>query len=730
MARKLAVLFPVLLFAFVLAASADWDETEPAKWVQLPDLTSTGIDVNASYDYILADDFLCTEAGEILSVHIWGSWLYDYLPHGMDPHDVKFTLSFHADIPDSLSPTGYSMPGDVLWYREYQPGEFRARVWQSGIREGWMEPPDFYIFPADTVCWQYNFYLDGEFYQQGSPDNPIVYWLDVKAEPFDTEAWFGWKTSLDHWNDDAVWGIGYEPYLGPWYELIYPPGHELYGQSIDLAFVIVGEEQPDLDWGDAPEDATGAGYPTTSGLNGANHIIGGPWLGDNTDSPDQEPDGQPDPNALGDDNDGNDDEDGVQIPPLTPTMTSTISFTLSGMDAYVEGWIDFDGSRTWDAAEKIVDGMYATGAHAVNVITPAWAVPGQTFARFRVNGSGGPIGPVGPAQDGEVEDHEVDIEDPHTYKWFQRPDLSIMGIDVEATYPYILADDFLCTESGRITIIDIWGSWMDDYLPFGVDPEAVDFILSFHTDNPNGPGGYSEPADVEWFRDFVPGEFTASVWADSIDEGWLRPPDTYWFPADHVCWHYQFRIDPYEAFFQMGTEDEPIVYWLDVQAYPHDPDAWFGWKTSFQHWNDDAVWGQGSEPYLGPWYELRYPPGHELYGQSIDLAFRLTNDPMSGVPDRDAEPEGFGLYQNVPNPFSASTTIRYSLTAESHVKLVVYDVEGRIVGTLVDETQSGGMKTATWSGLDDSGRQMPAGIYFYRLMSGSRMATQKMLYLK
>ncbi len=435
MVRRLIPVLLVTLLALPMGASADWDETMPAKWIQLPDETSYGIDVNASNYFILADDFECTETGPIRQIHIWGSWLNDLLPSGR-ADSVRFILSFHADIPDTSSPTGYSMPGEVLWYREFWPGEFTAQLWLDGIPEGWLHPPDMYTFPADYAIWQYNFYLtDGEeFWQAGDPDDPIVYWLDVKAFPFGSGAYFGWKTSWQHWNDDAVWGQGDEPYFGPWFELRYPPDHELYPQSIDLAFVLVGDDHPGTDWGDAPDPT----YPTWAASNGANHIIGGPWLGDLADNPDPELDGQPDPNALGDDTwDGSDDEDGVQIPILMQGTASNITFEVSGANGFVEAWIDFDGDGTWDASEQVYSAFCMIGNYTFPVTPPASAVVGQTFARFRINSAG--VGsPVGPATDGEVEDHEVWIEEaPHGWKWEQRPDLTPEGIDVNATDPWI-----------------------------------------------------------------------------------------------------------------------------------------------------------------------------------------------------------------------------------------------------------------------------------------------------
>jgi hypothetical protein len=216
------------------------DDICEEKWIQLPDLSIRGIDVKATKPLILADDFQCTRHSLITDIIVWGSWYHDLLPE--NPLNVKFTLSLHADIPG----TPFSRPGNVLWYRVFQPGMFTASQYQGNIQEGWWNPlvPSSYEFPGDTVCWQYYFPVPPAeaFCQLGTPETPIVYWLDVQAEPLGatTGAQFGWKTSIDHWNDAAVFGQGVEPYPGPWNKLTYPAQHPLEGQSIDLAFAIGG----------------------------------------------------------------------------------------------------------------------------------------------------------------------------------------------------------------------------------------------------------------------------------------------------------------------------------------------------------------------------------------------------------------------------------------------------------------------------------------------------------
>ena len=252
------------------------------KWVQEPDLTEWGIDVNATHWWpsVLADDFECTITGPITDVHIWGSWYQDYLPYGYDPEAVDFVLSIHKDIPanpkadfvcyysgipceddgdcavgDWCNPNpGYSRPGELLWYDYFDSSDFVVGHYATvNPPEGWMNPPDYYEEYGDTEVWQYDFFIDPDraFWQKGSPDEPVVYWLDVQAIPHDTSAWFGWKTSREHWNDDAVWTYGEEPYIDWWEELRYPPEHPYFPESIDLAFMITGQAAP-VKWSQPP----------------------------------------------------------------------------------------------------------------------------------------------------------------------------------------------------------------------------------------------------------------------------------------------------------------------------------------------------------------------------------------------------------------------------------------------------------------------------------------------
>lgn len=410
--------------------------------------------------------------------------------------------------------------------------------------------------------------------------------------------------------------------------------------------------EPLRDFGDAPDSLTALGYPTLLINNGAFHqIVPGFCLGAAEDA---EPDGQPTAAADGDDINppaGPDDEDGVVLTtPLFPGQNAQFTVNASvptGTAAYLDAWIDWTNDTSWAtpgdqifAAQPI-----GNGPTIFTVPVPAGLPIGSTvYARFRISSNAKGLPFTGGWKDGEVEDYRLGIG----YKWVQKPDLTPTGIDVKATVPNILADDFLCTVSGPITDIHVWASWKHDLLPGfetgQVDPSLVTFVLSIHEDIPAGTGDipYSRPGKLLWYRTFQPGSFEVHPYFQG-DEWWWDPlnPTEPEFPGDHVVWQYDFFIRE-EPFYQRGTAEKPVIYWLDLHAIPGGTNgAEFGWKTCVpeDRWNDDAVIGIGQDPSSDiNWKDLHYPVPHPLAPQTLDMAFALTGYP---------EPRDFG---DAPDP--------------------------------------------------------------------------------
>ncbi|MHC4575136.1 MAG: DUF7901 domain-containing protein, partial [Planctomycetota bacterium] len=296
----------VLVVGAAPVALGDWNPGDPYKmhYPQEPD--PFGWDVCICCQAV-ADDFNCVAGGPIEDIHFWISWLYD---------ELGVVGSWYIAIWDDVG----SLPGSELW-RWNGVGNLRIRHYGTG-NQGWVCPYEpAWIVPDD----HFNFYqvnitdINEPFVQTAD----TVYWLVIMAG----------KPAMFSDDGGATWspvdtGIA-------------------ASEQHDMAFVITSGEG--VDWGDAPDYwPMGGGYPTLAGNNGANHGIRGPWLGDTTDAPDAEPDGQPDATATGDDLDADgDDEDGVSIPVLVQGQTDNITFEVNGGGGHVNIWINWNNDMDW-----------------------------------------------------------------------------------------------------------------------------------------------------------------------------------------------------------------------------------------------------------------------------------------------------------------------------------------------------------------------------------------------
>jgi hypothetical protein len=91
---------------------------------------------------------------------------------------------------------------------------------------------------------------------------------------------------------------------------------------------------------------------------------------------------------------------------------------------------------------------------------------------------------------------------------------------------------------------------------------------------------------------------------------------------------------------------------------------------------------------------------------------------------------GFSLSDNYPNPFNPETEISFSLPERNQVSLVIYNILGKKVKTLVNGEMEAGTHTVSWNGKDEAGNQVASGIYFYKLSAGELTATKKMVLTK
>ncbi len=117
-----------------------------------------------------------------------------------------------------------------------------------------------------------------------------------------------------------------------------------------------------------------------------------------------------------------------------------------------------------------------------------------------------------------------------------------------------------------------------------------------------------------------------------------------------------------------------------------------------------------------------------LVGKYIYRLMQIDNDghfKYSNIVEVELIPDKFALYQNYPNPFNSSSVIKYSIPYSSQVTLKIFNTLSKEIETLVNEEKPVGTYELNWNAAN-----LPSGVYFYRLQTGSFGQTRKMLLLK
>lgn len=115
---------------------------------------------------------------------------------------------------------------------------------------------------------------------------------------------------------------------------------------------------------------------------------------------------------------------------------------------------------------------------------------------------------------------------------------------------------------------------------------------------------------------------------------------------------------------------------------------------------------------------------------TLDLAHFDDCAFSTGAPALAITPVGYSLDPGRPNPTSTISSISYALPRPTAVRLDVYDVSGRLVRTLVDETRPEGRHTVVWNGRRADGTPLPSGVYFMRLSAGDFQQSRKIVLMR
>jgi len=228
--QRILAISTALILVFAGTIAADWEPSDGHKmhFPQMP--ADNGMFVQATFQWELADDWVCSETGPIKSVHFWGGW--EANAQGILD---SFLIRIHSD-------NGLGVPDLVLW-EKYVTSFTAFPYWNvSGL--GWYQPsaPSWTLDNGGQM-FQYNVFLDEpDWFLQ---DSGTVYWLSISAFVADSvnTSW-GWRSSADHFGEAGAWSVfGSFPYLSalqaPHYDYILGDVNGDLGVNIDDVIYLI-----------------------------------------------------------------------------------------------------------------------------------------------------------------------------------------------------------------------------------------------------------------------------------------------------------------------------------------------------------------------------------------------------------------------------------------------------------------------------------------------------------
>jgi hypothetical protein len=237
---------------------------------------------------------------------------------------------------------------------------------------------------------------------------------------------------------------------------------------------------------------------------------------------------------------------------------------------------------------------------------------------------------------------------------------------------------------------------------FDLTPYAdmdVQFALRFATTNAEEPGWFFDNFTVNGgvLALASPPYFSAEVYNDDVTLTWTDPQTNY-------------ELDGFKLYRKSSSDEEF-----------GDPIQTFDSET---HTYVDHDMEPGDYTYA---ITAFYTNGMESNKVLSDVTVESAGAEM---PENLAIPKYYSLGQNYPNPFNPTTEINYAVPKTCDVSLRIYNLQGQLIRTLVNEKQDASYYSVTWNGKDDSGNRVNSGVYLYKLDAESYSAIKRMVLLK
>ncbi|MCK4652818.1 MAG: T9SS type A sorting domain-containing protein [Candidatus Cloacimonetes bacterium] len=265
--------------------------------------------------------------------------------------------------------------------------------------------------------------------------------------------------------------------------------------------------------------------------------------------------------------------------------------------------------------------------------------------------------------------------------------------DARVSHPKVLLLD---------TTYYMWYSGSDNYISSG----------------PSSIGRATSIDGITWDRDpdnpvLTPG--TAGSWDNPRVDGpsVIYDDNAYqmWYSGgDFIAWRIGYATSPDGSIWTKADSLNPVLDW-------GEPGSWEDSAVAFCSVVFDAT-------------NYEYKMWYTGIDVSVEAHIGYATSSTIGINENTIVQTQDYLHQNYPNPFNPETTISYQLPENSKVELIVYNLKGQKVKTLINELLSAGEHSVIWDGRDSNGNRVGSGIYFYKMKTDNHEETKKMILMK
>jgi photosystem II stability/assembly factor-like uncharacterized protein len=272
------------------------------------------------------------------------------------------------------------------------------------------------------------------------------------------------------------------------------------------------------------------------------------------------------------------------------------------------------------------------------------------------------------------------------------------------------------------------GNWQEQRFNSIRQLGKVMFVDSLHGWITTGPNFILRTVDggVSWLVVPIPVSYFAALTFIDTLHGWAGVGAAFFQSTDGgLSWQFQYEVPFLEDF---GVEDVSFVDSLNGWGFGETAqpgiitEAIYRTTTGGTSWYRESVGLTSDLGGLGDGIMLDAHHGWAVAADGRVLRYRLVTSVAEKLP---GIPSGFTLRQNYPNPFNPTTTIEYELLHRTHVRLTVHDLMGKVVETLVDETEESGIFRVTFNAA-----RLASGSYFYTLETPEYQETKQLLLVK